>query len=151
MVVDGYTWTRMPGTTLEVRALTDKPLALRYRPRAYGYVLNWQPAGGLAAAAVLIWTAIGNAHPVEDHLPGVGVSVRTGSPAANGSRVGRRGRSVVGRRQRRRGLSRLEGPVDGRPGYREQIGEVRDGVLAGGVHAAQLGLLLGGEFGLAAA
>jgi hypothetical protein len=34
MVVDGYTWTRIPGTDLEVRALTDKPLALRYRPRA---------------------------------------------------------------------------------------------------------------------
>ncbi|HEU0090025.1 MAG TPA: hypothetical protein VFQ77_20630 [Pseudonocardiaceae bacterium] len=34
MVVDGYTWTRIPGTNVEVRALTDKPLALRYRPRA---------------------------------------------------------------------------------------------------------------------
>jgi hypothetical protein len=33
MVVDGYTWTRVPGTDIEVRALTDKPLALRYRPR----------------------------------------------------------------------------------------------------------------------
>jgi hypothetical protein len=33
MVVDGYTWTRIPGTGIEVRALTDKPLALRYRPR----------------------------------------------------------------------------------------------------------------------
>ena len=33
MVIDGYTWTRIPGTDLEVRALTDKPLALRYRPR----------------------------------------------------------------------------------------------------------------------
>jgi hypothetical protein len=33
MVVDGYTWTRIPGTDLEVRALTNKPLALRYRPR----------------------------------------------------------------------------------------------------------------------
>jgi hypothetical protein len=32
MVVDGYTWTRIPGTAIEVRALTDKPLALRYRP-----------------------------------------------------------------------------------------------------------------------
>ncbi len=28
-----YTWTRVPGTDLEVRALTDKPLALRYRPQ----------------------------------------------------------------------------------------------------------------------
>lgn len=34
MVVDGYTWARVPGTDLEVRALTDKPLALRYRPRS---------------------------------------------------------------------------------------------------------------------
>lgn len=32
MVVDGYTWSRLPGTDVEVRALTDKPLALRYRP-----------------------------------------------------------------------------------------------------------------------
>jgi hypothetical protein len=32
MVVDGYTWSRVPGTDIEVRALTDKPLALRYRP-----------------------------------------------------------------------------------------------------------------------
>lgn len=32
MVVDGYTWTRVPGTAIEVRALTDKPLALRYHP-----------------------------------------------------------------------------------------------------------------------
>ena len=32
MVVDGYTWSRVPGTDVEVRALTDKPLALRYRP-----------------------------------------------------------------------------------------------------------------------
>jgi hypothetical protein len=33
MVVDGYTWTRIPGTDFEVRALTERPLALRYRPR----------------------------------------------------------------------------------------------------------------------
>jgi hypothetical protein len=33
MVVDGYCCTRIPGTGIEVRALTDKPLALRYRPR----------------------------------------------------------------------------------------------------------------------
>jgi hypothetical protein len=32
MVVGGYTWSRLPGTDVEVRALTDKPLALRYRP-----------------------------------------------------------------------------------------------------------------------
>jgi hypothetical protein len=32
MVVDGYTWSRVPGTDIEVRALTDRPLALRYRP-----------------------------------------------------------------------------------------------------------------------
>ncbi|MGH3847533.1 MAG: hypothetical protein ACRDS0_39880 [Pseudonocardiaceae bacterium] len=34
MVIDGYTWTRVPGTDVEVRALTDRPLAVRYRPRA---------------------------------------------------------------------------------------------------------------------
>jgi hypothetical protein len=31
MVVDGYTWSRVPGTDVEVRALTNRPLALRYR------------------------------------------------------------------------------------------------------------------------
>jgi hypothetical protein len=31
MIVDGYTWTRVPGTGVEVRALADRPLALRYR------------------------------------------------------------------------------------------------------------------------
>src|SRR5438270_10015420 len=30
--VDGYTWSRLPGTDVEVHALTDKPLALRCRP-----------------------------------------------------------------------------------------------------------------------
>jgi hypothetical protein len=35
MVVNAYTWTRVPGTDIEVRALTDKPLALRYRPSAH--------------------------------------------------------------------------------------------------------------------
>jgi hypothetical protein len=35
MVVDGYTWTRVPGAAIEVRALTDKPLALRYRPSGH--------------------------------------------------------------------------------------------------------------------
>lgn len=33
-VVDGYTWTVLPGTGYEVRALTVQPLALRWRPRA---------------------------------------------------------------------------------------------------------------------
>lgn len=32
MVVDGYTWTRIPGTDFEVRALSVRPLALRYQP-----------------------------------------------------------------------------------------------------------------------
>jgi hypothetical protein len=32
MVVDGSSWSRLPGTDVEVRALTSKPLALRYRP-----------------------------------------------------------------------------------------------------------------------
>jgi hypothetical protein len=31
LVVDGYAWNRLPGNDVEVRALTDKPLALRYR------------------------------------------------------------------------------------------------------------------------
>lgn len=34
MIIDGYLWTRVPGTNIEVRALTDRPLALRYRPQA---------------------------------------------------------------------------------------------------------------------
>lgn len=33
MVVDGYTWSRLSGTDVELRALTNKPLALRYRPQ----------------------------------------------------------------------------------------------------------------------
>jgi len=33
LVVDGYTWTVLPGTDYEMRALTVRPLALRYRPR----------------------------------------------------------------------------------------------------------------------
>jgi hypothetical protein len=36
MVVDGYTWTSLPGTDYEVRALGVRPLALRYRPRPDG-------------------------------------------------------------------------------------------------------------------
>lgn len=36
MVVDGYVWTRVPGTEVEVRVLGDRPLALRYRHRASG-------------------------------------------------------------------------------------------------------------------
>ena len=34
MVIDAYTWTKVPRTDVEVRALADRPLALRYRPRA---------------------------------------------------------------------------------------------------------------------
>jgi hypothetical protein len=45
----------------------------------------------------------------------------------------------------------LEGAVPGRPGHGEQLGEVGDGVVAGGVHAPELGLLPGREFGLAPA
>ncbi len=33
MIVDGYSWTRVPGTDVEVRVLADRPLALRYRRR----------------------------------------------------------------------------------------------------------------------
>jgi hypothetical protein len=32
MVVDAHSWSRVPGTDVEVRIFTDKPLALRYRP-----------------------------------------------------------------------------------------------------------------------
>jgi hypothetical protein len=32
MVVNGYAWSRLPGTHIEVRALCGKPMALRYRP-----------------------------------------------------------------------------------------------------------------------
>jgi hypothetical protein len=35
MVVDGYTWTPIPGTDVEVRALATTPLALRYRPSGH--------------------------------------------------------------------------------------------------------------------
>jgi hypothetical protein len=35
MVINAYTWTRVPGTDVDVRALTDKPLALRYRPSVH--------------------------------------------------------------------------------------------------------------------
>jgi hypothetical protein len=46
MVVNGYTWSRVPGTDVEVRALTDRPLALRYRHRDYDVSLrNVSPAG----------------------------------------------------------------------------------------------------------
>lgn len=33
MVVDGYSWVRIPGTDVEIRVLSDRPAALRYRPR----------------------------------------------------------------------------------------------------------------------
>jgi hypothetical protein len=32
MLVDSYTWSRLPATDGEVRSFTDKPLTLRYRP-----------------------------------------------------------------------------------------------------------------------
>ena len=44
----------------------------------------------------------------------------------------------------------LEGPVHGGPGHGEQFGQIDDGLVAGGVHAPQFGLLLGRELGLAA-
>jgi hypothetical protein len=34
MVVDGYTWSRVPGTDVEVRVLADHSLAFRWRRRA---------------------------------------------------------------------------------------------------------------------
>ena len=45
----------------------------------------------------------------------------------------------------------LQRGIHGRPGYGEQLGEVSDGVIAGGVHAPQLGLLFRGKLGLLAA
>ena len=33
MVLDAYRWTRLPGSNIEIRALTDRPLAMRYRHR----------------------------------------------------------------------------------------------------------------------
>lgn len=40
MVVDGYTWSRLPGTDVEVRVLGDRPLAVRYRrPQVKTYPL----------------------------------------------------------------------------------------------------------------
>ena len=50
----------------------------------------------------------------------------------------------------RAGGAVLEGPVHGGPGHGEQLGQIGDGVVAGGVHAPQFGLLLGRELGLAA-
>lgn len=35
LIVDGYTWIRVPGTGIEVRAPTDKSLALRCRPSGH--------------------------------------------------------------------------------------------------------------------
>lgn len=32
MIVDGYTWTPIPGTNVEVRVLDVKPMALRWQP-----------------------------------------------------------------------------------------------------------------------
>ena len=50
----------------------------------------------------------------------------------------------------RAGGAALEGPVHGGPGHGEQFRQIGDGVVAGGVHAPQFGLLLGRELGLAA-
>jgi hypothetical protein len=33
MVVDGYSWSRVPGTDVEVRVLADRPMAVRWRRR----------------------------------------------------------------------------------------------------------------------
>ena len=35
MVLDAYRWTRLPGSNIEIRALTDRPLALRYWHKGY--------------------------------------------------------------------------------------------------------------------
>jgi hypothetical protein len=51
MVVDGYTWSRVPGTEVEVRVLADRPMAVRQQH----YLLDPQHHGrrcpGTAAAA----------------------------------------------------------------------------------------------------
>jgi hypothetical protein len=33
MVVDGYSWSRVPGTDVDVRVLADPPMAVRWRRR----------------------------------------------------------------------------------------------------------------------
>src|SRR5258707_13093598 len=71
------------------------------------------------------------------------------APAPEGSRSNRRKTNGYDRRQG--SSAALEGAVDGGSGHGEEFGEVGDAVVAGGVDAAQLGLLLGGELGLAAA
>src|SRR5664279_4373164 len=43
-----------------------------------------------------------------------------------------------------------QGSIHGRSGHVEQFGQVGDGVVAGGAHAAQFGLLLRRQFGLSA-
>jgi hypothetical protein len=47
--VDGYVWTRIPGTDVEVRALTDRPLAVRYRASQRG-----RPGTGTAGPGPLM-------------------------------------------------------------------------------------------------
>ena len=45
----------------------------------------------------------------------------------------------------------VECAIDGWPRYGEELGEIADGILAGGVHAAEFPLLTVGQFGLLAA
>jgi hypothetical protein len=49
------------------------------------------------------------------------------------------------------GRAPFEGAVNGGPADGEDFHKVGDGVIAGGVHAGELGLLAGGELGLLAA
>lgn len=44
--------------------------------------------------------------------------------------------------QRKSGLVPLEGSVDRRAGYGKHLRQIADGIIAGGVHAAKLPLLL---------
>jgi hypothetical protein len=60
MVVNGYTWSRVPGTDVEVRALTDRPLALRYRHRDYDVSLRNVSSGCLMPRALCTCTTRGS-------------------------------------------------------------------------------------------
>jgi len=42
MVIEqGYTWTRVPGTDVEIRVLGNRPVALRYRKSLHQTVTIW--------------------------------------------------------------------------------------------------------------
>jgi WD domain, G-beta repeat len=99
--------------------------------------------GSIGDGTVRLWD-VATARQIGSPLTGLAeVSV----VAFRGSRSNRRKTNGYDRRQG--SSAALEGAVDGGSGHGEEFGEVGDAVVAGGVHAAQLGLLLGGELGLA--